>query len=199
MKQRIIKAIVTGLYTGCIPIAPGTFGSILAFPISITIIWLCIVTKARVNIAALTTFQQELLAIFLILILVCSLIFIIGKILVDEYINETGREDPKEVIIDEIAGQMLTLILSIPNLFIVYNSELIKKLTIVQIDFMFIFFMPFILFRIFDILKPWPINWLDSNIKGGIGVMLDDFAAAIFATIMTYALTFFFIGVVSGA
>ena len=42
---------------------------------------------------------------------------------------------------------------------------------------------PFILFRIFDILKPWPISLADKKIKGGIGVMFDDILAAIFAII----------------
>ncbi|KAJ6645078.1 Aspartokinase [Pseudolycoriella hygida] len=44
--------------------------------------------------------------------------------------------------------------------------------------------------RFFDIIKPWPINWLDANIKGGIGIMLDDIAAAIFASVIHYAITF---------
>ncbi|MGZ8097062.1 MAG: phosphatidylglycerophosphatase A, partial [Methylosarcina sp.] len=39
----------------------------------------------------------------------------------------------------------------------------------------------FILFRIFDILKPWPIRWVDQRISGGLGIMLDDVLAAVFA------------------
>ena len=53
--------------------------------------------------------------------------------------------------------------------------------------------MPFVLFRIFDIFKPWPINYIDSNVKGGLGVMLDDVVAAIFASVMHYALVFIII------
>lgn len=41
----------------------------------------------------------------------------------------------------------------------------------------------FILFRVFDIAKPWPIKWLDRNIKGGVGIMIDDVLAGIFAAI----------------
>jgi phosphatidylglycerophosphatase A len=47
-----------------------------------------------------------------------------------------------------------------------------------------------VLFRLFDIIKPWPINWLDKNIKGGIGIMVDDIVAAIFASVIHYAIIF---------
>ncbi|QLI83334.1 phosphatidylglycerophosphatase A [Chitinibacter fontanus] len=47
--------------------------------------------------------------------------------------------------------------------------------------------LAFVLFRIFDIIKPWPINWVDARIKGGLGVMVDDLIAAIFAVIALLA------------
>ena len=59
------------------------------------------------------------------------------------------------------------------------------------IDIAFLFVLPFVLFRLFDALKPWPINWLDKNIKGALGVMVDDVAAAIFASVVQYVLVFF--------
>ena len=59
-----------------------------------------------------------------------------------------------------------------------------------DIDFIFLFLIPFVLFRAFDILKPWPINWLDSNIKGALGVMIDDVAAALFAVVCQYVIVF---------
>ena len=39
----------------------------------------------------------------------------------------------------------------------------------------------FVLFRIFDIFKPWPIKWLDKHVEGGFGIMIDDVLAAVFA------------------
>jgi len=42
----------------------------------------------------------------------------------------------------------------------------------------------FVLFRIFDILKPWPINWLDKRVKGGFGIMIDDVLAGVMAWIV---------------
>ncbi len=49
----------------------------------------------------------------------------------------------------------------------------------------------FVLFRLFDILKPWPIRWLDRNVSGGLGIMLDDLAAGICAGAVLWALTRF--------
>jgi phosphatidylglycerophosphatase A len=53
---------------------------------------------------------------------------------------------------------------------------------------MLLFLSPFILFRIYDICKPWPINWFDNNIKGALGVMIDDIVAAIFAVVTHYVI-----------
>ena len=46
----------------------------------------------------------------------------------------------------------------------------------------------FVLFRFFDVLKPWPIRWLDRHIKGGLGIMVDDLLAGLFALICLQAL-----------
>ena len=46
----------------------------------------------------------------------------------------------------------------------------------------------FLLFRLFDIWKPWPISWVDKNIKGGIGVLLDDLIAGLLAGVIIYSL-----------
>ena len=69
-------------------------------------------------------------------------------------------------------------------------SGLIRYLSAGAIDFIFLFVLPFSLFRFFDIVKPWPVDWLDKNINGAIGVMIDDVAAAILAIVIHYALTF---------
>ena len=48
----------------------------------------------------------------------------------------------------------------------------------------------FVLFRIFDILKPWPINWLDKRVKGGFGIMIDDVLAGVMAWIVLQGTAF---------
>ena len=49
----------------------------------------------------------------------------------------------------------------------------------------------FVLFRIFDIFKPWPINWLDKRVKGGLGIMIDDIVAGILAMGSLHLITYF--------
>ena len=75
--------------------------------------------------------------------------------------EQMGVHDPSLIVIDEVVGQWLTLLVAPLNIFW--------------------YFVGFILFRVFDIIKPWPISWADKNIKGGFGVMFDDLIAGIFA------------------
>jgi phosphatidylglycerophosphatase A len=77
---------------------------------------------------------------------------------------KVGGDDPGAVVIDEIAAQLLVLAAT-------------------PLDWRF-YAAAFLLFRLFDIWKPPPIGWLDRNVKGGIGVMLDDIAAALYALIL---------------
>lgn len=68
--------------------------------------------------------------------------------------------DPREIVVDEVAAQWLILSMLFPTL----HS----------------YFVGFVLFRFFDIVKPWPVSWADKNVKGGLGVMLDDIFAALY-------------------
>jgi len=79
----------------------------------------------------------------------------------------TGVHDAPEIVIDEIAGQWLALL---PLGFIAYG----------WIDLL----LGFLLFRLFDILKPWPIGPLDRKISGGFGVMVDDLVAGLIAALI---------------
>lgn len=76
----------------------------------------------------------------------------------------TGLDDPNGVVWDEIVGYLITM-LGVPLGWIWVVGG-------------------FLLFRLFDIWKPWPIRWLDRRIKGGFGIMIDDVVAAIFACIL---------------
>lgn len=93
-------------------------------------------------------------------------VFLIGVWASGRYAKTRGVADPGAVVIDEIAGQWLALIL-VPPGWITY-----------AIGFAF--------FRAFDVIKPWPISALDRNVKGGLGVMLDDLAAGALAAILTW-------------
>jgi phosphatidylglycerophosphatase A len=76
----------------------------------------------------------------------------------------SGVFDPGFVVIDEIAAQLLILAAT-------------------PLDSRF-YLAAFLLFRLFDIWKPFPIDWLDRHIKGGFGIMLDDVAAAFYALLL---------------
>jgi phosphatidylglycerophosphatase A len=76
-------------------------------------------------------------------------------------VAKTSIKDPGAIVIDEVAGQWLVLV-PVPLDPLAYA-------------------LAFILFRIFDIWKPWPARWADRGVKGGLGIMLDDLLAAIYA------------------
>lgn len=195
LSDKIIINYVTCMGLGKLKYAPGTFGSLVAFPF----LWLVTLLAAYFgieisehNILNLDTTSVKfiLYALFSITII----LFIISTFAVNIYIKKfSTQEDPREVVIDEFVGQILTCILCIFGIVFVHGTKLNTYLPSIITDIAFFIFLPFILFRIFDILKPWPINWIDRNIKGGIGVMLDDIVAALLASLMYYAIIFLII------
>ena len=75
--------------------------------------------------------------------------------------QDSNSDDHSAIVIDEVAGMLVTLS------FVSYG--------------VMTYFCAFLLFRLFDIWKPWPISWVDKNIKGGLGIVLDDLIAGLFA------------------
>lgn len=101
------------------------------------------------------------------------LIFFTGWWASNEYLKQTGRnDDPKEIVVDEVAGIWL-LLAALPHS---WHGYLIG----------------FVMFRIFDVLKPWPICVADQKIKGGFGVMFDDILAAMYPIIILLLAQIFF-------
>ena len=114
------------------------------------------------------------------LILAVSLIIIYSVYSIDKYANSFSETDAKEIVIDEFIGQ------SIPILTI-YTFLEKNNLS----DFILFTFASFILFRVFDIWKPYPINKIDLNMKNGFGVILDDVVAGIYSIIILLTIMFF--------
>lgn len=191
MLKKISELIVTCFYIGKLPIAPGTFGSLPAFPICYMIIYLIENNKDLFVYTSMGPFENLVISAFLACLSCTFIIFIIGVIFTRYYISDRPNEDPKEVVIDEVAGQMLTITLTAISVIFAFTSSLPEYYSETSIRVFFFFVMPFALFRFFDAFKPWPISWLDQNIKGAFGVMIDDIAAAIFATILHFAIFFF--------
>ena len=106
-----------------------------------------------------------------IILFICILLMAI--ICIKIYSKSVNKHDAKEIVIDEFLGIYLIIIFSYD--FKIFNSEFVKL------------FMILLFFRIFDILKPFPANWIDKNMKNSYGVILDDIVAGIY-TIITLAL-----------
>jgi phosphatidylglycerophosphatase A len=94
-----------------------------------------------------------------VLAVIAAGIFICG-----ESARRLGRHDDQRIVFDEIAGVLLT------SLAVVEKS-------------VFSLALVFVFFRLFDIWKPWPIRDVDHSLKGGLGIMLDDLIAALFAAV----------------
>ena len=84
------------------------------------------------------------------------------------------RSDPSEIVIDEIVAFWFVLAL-LPS-----ANDPLSEFVLVGFTEWFIQLIAFIVFRVFDIFKPPPISWIDENVKGGFGIMLDDIVAAAF-------------------
>jgi phosphatidylglycerophosphatase A len=104
--------------------------------------------------------------------------------------KQISIHDPKEIVIDEVVGQMLTSTLTFLSVAFVHNSPLGKQYDPSMIDFVCCFILPFILFRACDIIKPWPIGWIDRNIHSGFGVVMDDIVAGFLAALLHYGIIF---------
>lgn len=93
--------------------------------------------------------------------------FAVGIWASNGYLAALGGDDPAPVVIDEVAGMWLTLL---PAALLMPGSPSL-----------IVYAIGFGLFRVADIFKPWPVSWADSNIKGGMGIMVDDILAAVYA------------------
>ena len=82
----------------------------------------------------------------------------------------SDSKDHSAIVIDEVAGMLVALS------FVSYGAMT--------------YISAFLLFRLFDIWKPWPISWADHNVKGGLGILLDDLIAGSFAGGIIYAIFF---------
>ena len=161
--------LLTLFGVGYIKFAPGTFASFITCLIYFLLI------KNNIEI--------EYICLFLITIFV----YLIP--LINKYIKNLKVKDRKEIVIDEFLGQ------SIPIIFILffYDTALDNNLYSLEND-LFIFMLlciSFILFRFFDIIKPFPINFIDENFKNSLGILLDDIIAGIYSIIIIIFLYIF--------
>jgi len=100
-------------------------------------------------------------------------IFVYSFYAVSEYIKDNDNKDPKEVVIDEFIGQ------SIPIYLYETSHESIKSSEEAILFYLYIF----ILFRYFDIKKPFPVSYFDKKLKNSFGVILDDVVAGLYVVL----------------
>ena len=151
MLNKINFLFVTLFGIGKIKIIPGSFASLA------TTIFLF--------------FLFHILNISLNIVLICVIIiFFISLYAVNIFIKDLDNKDPKEVVIDEFIGQSIPICL----------YEIAHEGTKETDQVLTYYFIMFLLFRIFDITKPFPVSYYDKNFKNSFGVIMDDVCAGLY-------------------
>jgi phosphatidylglycerophosphatase A len=142
----VVQILATWFGCGKAPKAPGTFGTLGAIPLAFAL-----------------SFVGPLPYMLV------TLIFSVGAIFVAQlYEGISGRHDDKEVVIDEVAGFLVTM---------------------AWVPFTWKYAVAgFLLFRLFDVWKPFPISYVDQKVKGGVGCVGDDLIAGILSNIILQVL-----------
>lgn len=168
---------------------PGTVGSLVAIPIS----YFIGLISPKILALLLPSYAHNYVAQFFMPIVILLILFCAGTYSSTKYSEEVGRKDSKEIIIDEIVGQSLCLFVTIPMTFALVYSNIHGKVIYFDILLFVSMALNILLFRFFDIFKPWPIKLVDQKLHGGFGVMFDDILAAVFSILTYFALLLIFI------
>ena len=102
--------------------------------------------------------------------IIIPMLFILGVIASNTYQKQTGEKDSSVIVIDEVVGQLIAMMFVMDDYILVFIS--------------------FIIFRLFDIYKPWPASYADKKMTGGFGVMLDDVFAGIYTAIFIFLISY---------
>tara|TARA_Y100001935_G_scaffold13483_1_gene10318 strand:- start:184 stop:678 length:495 start_codon:yes stop_codon:yes gene_type:complete len=145
------------------------------------------ISKIPGSIASLVTiiflfFIFQILDLAPDLVLICLIvIFFVSLYSINQFIKNKENKDPKEIVIDEFIGQ------SIPICLYEIAHEGLKETN----EVLTFYFIMFILFRIFDITKPYPVSYYDKNFKNSFGVVMDDVCAGLYVvTVMVLYMVF---------
>ena len=149
--NKAIFIFVTFFGVGKIKVAPGTYASFLTTIILFYLFHLTNVSNLTILLSLIT-------------------IFVLSFSAIKNYIKNKDNKDPKEVVIDEVIGQSIPL----------YLYEISHGITKNYNDALMYYIYIFILFRFFDIKKPFPINYLDKKFKNSFGVIMDDVIAGFY-------------------
>lgn len=158
--ERLVYWLGIGLGSGLPRRAAGTWGTvgglIIAIPMILAGFWAFVTTTAL------------------------GLIF--GSFICGKTSALMGIDDDPHIVWDEWVGMWLALL---PSLFVLHEMDGLSTATLMTAEFWLIFGTAFVLFRVFDVLKPAPISWADEHLTGGFGIMMDDVLAGIIAGMIT--------------
>jgi phosphatidylglycerophosphatase A len=146
--RQAITFLATGAYVGLIPVAPGTFGSLLGIPL------LLVLARLELSPASVLSLVG---AIALLAMAVC-----------ERAGRDGGEMDRGSIVLDEICGMLVAGALIAPTA---------RALTLV-----------FVVFRLLDIVKPFPAGYLDRRLKNGVGVVGDDLVAGLYTNLLVRTL-----------
>jgi phosphatidylglycerophosphatase A len=185
-KPRLSLLIATSFGLGYIPFAPGTFGSLAGLILALLPFQLLFHLLAGTVIQVVMFPGWQIDPLLIIQDLIAVVVALIGVWSAGRAARYWQQKDPQRVVIDEVSGQQLTLLLGSalpiwwkpaseswapPALgFVTYQSALGWKYLLLGL----------ILFRVFDIWKPFPVRHAES-LPGGLGIMADDWLAAVYA------------------
>jgi phosphatidylglycerophosphatase A len=167
LKDYVALAIAT-CGVGYLPLAPGTWGSLLALGIYLglqTFVFGFVRAWARENSVLLLAPTVIFIAAELVLITIITLMGIWAATRAEKLL---GKKDPGKVVIDEVAGQLIALLPILPKLDPGWVSIIVA----------------FVTFRLFDIVKPYPARRLEK-LESGLGIMSDDIVAGAYAGVVT--------------
>jgi phosphatidylglycerophosphatase A len=165
-KPSISILLASWFGAGYLPKAPGTFGSIGGAILALLMNWLALRSLFESDNGSVRVthyFGARLLASYALVLIIA----IVGVIASDRAARFTQIKDPQWIVIDEVSGQLLTYYLFFLTTPLNWKCLLLG----------------FILFRLFDIWKPFPARQLE-NLPGGWGIMADDWMAGIYAALL---------------
>ncbi len=156
--------IALGFGSGLVPLGPGTAGTL-------------------VGVAVFLWFLYSPIFSIPSYFLLCTILFCVGIVLCARTSDFLDSHDHKAIVFDEIVGFFIGAGW-IPLL------ELFRLVENAEIQFLFVP-LTFVLFRFFDIVKPWPISKVDRECKGGMGIMLDDLLAGVLTFVLAPVICIF--------
>lgn len=166
--EKCIYWLGIGLGSGLPKKAPGTWGTvgglIIALPMLVLGFW----------------------GFLIITVIGC----LIGSYVCGKTSDLMNVHDDPHIVFDEWVGMWIALL---PSVWLLVGTQSVDKsgLEYLHPSLILLFIIPFVLFRFFDIIKPFPIKWVDKNVSGGFGILIDDVLAGVMAMVLSYNFLFF--------